>query len=92
MSVGFDCLCDKCGELGRVGHCPRTNKLLKALERNDSAESKPVETSAAAEAGIQQLKPKMPSLQQYVSWALEPENGSRSHMEIYDYFARHFGR
>jgi len=36
MSVGFDCLCDRCGELGRVGHCPRTNKPLDVLERNDS--------------------------------------------------------
>ena len=32
----------------------------------------------------------MPSLQQYMKWALEPDNGFRSHAEIYDYFARHF--
>ena len=39
----------------------------------------------------QQTQPKMPSLNEYLNWALEPESGMRTHDEIYNYFARHFG-
>ena len=32
----------------------------------------------------------VPSLQEYLNWALEPEDGFRTHEEIYNYFARYF--
>jgi len=32
----------------------------------------------------------VPSLQDYLKWALEPEDGFRTHEEIYNYFARYF--
>ena len=33
-------------------------------------------------------KTDVPSLQEYLNWALEPEDGFRTHEEIFNYFAR----
>lgn len=43
-----------------------------------------------AKPGSQQLKPKMPTLQEFLSFVLSKDFVSNN--EIYEFFARHFGR
>jgi hypothetical protein len=50
MSVGFDCLCDRCGELGRVGHCPRTNKPLDILVGSEKTPRRVIKKVKAAKS------------------------------------------
>lgn len=40
----------------------------------------------------QQIKPKMPSLQEFLNFALNDVDGYKTNEEVYNYFARHFGR
>ena len=50
MSVGFDCLCDRCGELGRVGHCPRTHKPLDILVGSEKTPRRVIKKVKAAKS------------------------------------------
>ena len=53
-------------------------KVIEALQEKENTNS------------IYPLLGGVPSLQDYLKWALEPESGFRSHEEIYNFFARYF--
>jgi len=48
-------------------------------------------TMEAGGTDKQQLKPKMPSLAEFLTWCAGTTSGGRSNESIYYYFARHFG-
>lgn len=63
-----------------------------AVENPNSAEVKPVSGSLPPEAGIQQLRPKMPNEADFIAAATSKGVNGASAAWCYDYFVRHFGR
>lgn len=49
------------------------------------------ESAELAATDSQQIKPKMPSFQEFVNWALGKVDGYRTFEEYYNYFVQHFG-
>ncbi len=68
-------------------------KNLDVCETEYGADRPPCasESVELAATDSQQTQAKMPSLQEYMQFALSSDVGFRSHNEIYSYFARHFG-
>ena len=57
-----------------------------------SVEMQTSESAELAATDSQQIKPKMPSLQEFLKFALNDVDGYKTNEEVYNYFARHFGR
>jgi len=77
--------------------CPKCGGQVKVLERSlqywGGVHCEAIEQNSDSPASpVQQTQPKMPSMNNWLNFALSGEHNMRTHAEIYDYFASHFGR
>ena len=82
--------CDECGWQAEGGSCSLSDNDFVYCKLHGRISFKEKENSNVAEPNRYNVLADVPSLQEYLNWALEPEDGFRTHEEIYNYFARYF--